>query len=185
MKEVTPDNDVLKSSVFHRLMQRAFPEWFPYDSIRFFHPFYTAEKNAEFAREQGYAANFKMQFEPYRDWLLRQPSFENDVRTSDPRKPPKPVYLSKYADVKALLAQRPKLVINPACLETASLPAKVVDVLVHGQAKYNSTSKDNDSPDSTQLTMDYFANLMRKIVQREVITVDGGKPIYQIDVTRE
>ncbi len=173
MKEVTPDNDVLKSSVFHRLIQRAFPEWFPYDSIRFFHPFYTAEKNAEFAREQGYAANFKM------------PSFENDVRTSDPRKPPKPVYLSKYADVKALLAQKPEIVINPACLETASLPVKVVDVLVHGQAKYFSTSKENDSPDSTQLTMDYFANLMRKIVQREIITVDGGKPIYQIDVTRE
>lgn len=46
MKEVTPDNDVLKSSVFHQLLQRAFPERFPADLIRFFYPFYTSEKNA-------------------------------------------------------------------------------------------------------------------------------------------
>lgn len=33
MKEVMPDNEVCKSSVFHRLLQRAFPGWFPYDSM--------------------------------------------------------------------------------------------------------------------------------------------------------
>lgn len=185
MKEVTPDNDVLKSSVFHRLVQRAFPEWFPYDSIRFFHPFYTAEQNAKFAREQGYAADFKMRYKPSSESFGRQPSFKYDLSSSEPRKPPKPVYLSKYADIKALFAAKPELVVNPARLEIASLPAKVADVLVSGQAKYNLTPKDDVSPDSTQLTIAYFGNLMREIVQREIITVDGSKPTYQIDVTRE
>ena len=185
MKEVTPDNDVLKSSVFHRLMQRAFPGWFPYDSIRFFHPFYTAEKNAQFAREQGYAADFKMQYESSSQWFARQPTFKYNVKASEPRKPPKPVYLSKYADVKALLAQKPELVINPACLDTASLPAKVAHVLVPGQAKYKLTPKDDVSPDSTHLTMAYFTDLVRDVVKREIITVDSKRPIYQIDVTRD
>ena len=61
MKEVTPDPDVVKGSVFHRLIQRAFPEWFPYDSISFFHPFYTPETNAKLAKEQGYKDVFRFE----------------------------------------------------------------------------------------------------------------------------
>ena len=185
MKEVTPDNGVFKSSVFHRLIQRAFPGWFPYDSIRFFHPFYTADQNAKWAQEQGYAASFKVQYEPSGQLFARQPNFKCDVKASEPRKPSKPVYLSNYSDVKALLAQKPELVINPACLETTSLPAKVADVLGPGQAKYKLTPKDDVSPDDARLTIAYFTDLMREIVEREIITVDGSKPIYQIDVTRE
>ena len=61
MNEVTPDNSVLKSSVFHRLLQRAFPGWYPYTSIQFFHPFYTPKQNAEYARQQGYTSDFNIQ----------------------------------------------------------------------------------------------------------------------------
>ena len=185
MKEVTPDNDVLKSSVFHRLLQRAFPEWFPYDSIRFFHPFYTAQQNAKYAREQGYEASFKMTYGSSSKWFARQQDFTYHYKASEPRKPPKPAYLSKYADVKALLAQKPEVIINPACLDTASLPAKVAQVLTPGQAKYDLSPKDDISTDSAQLTMTYFTNVMREIIQREIITVDRKKPIYQIDVTRD
>ena len=186
MKEVTPDNDVLKSSVFHRLIQRAFPEWFPYNSIRFFHPFYTAETNAKFAQEQGYAPDFKIRCEKSNKPFQRQPSFiKYDIKASEPRKPLKPVYLSKYIEVKALLSQKPEVVINPACFDTASLPPKVAQILIPGRTKYNLTPKDDHSPDSVQLTMAYFTNLMREIIQREIITVDGTRPIYQIDVTRE
>ena len=71
MEEVTPDSDVLKSSVFHRLIQRAFPGWFPYDSIRYLHPFYTKTQNQQFAESQGYLPDFD---------------------STNPRKPAKPIY---------------------------------------------------------------------------------------------
>ena len=58
MKEATPESDVLKSSMFHRLIQRAFPEWFPYDSIHFFHPFYTTAQNTTYSKDQGYWPDF-------------------------------------------------------------------------------------------------------------------------------
>ncbi|KAL9028738.1 MAG: hypothetical protein Q9180_007121, partial [Flavoplaca navasiana] len=101
MKEVSPDNDTLKISVFHRLLQRAFPEWFPYDSIRFFHPFYTSEKNAEFAKAQKYDSIFKMAASqpipaaPKRKW---------NVEGSDPQKPNKPLLLTRYDEIKAVLS---------------------------------------------------------------------------------
>ena len=185
MKEVTPDPDVLKSSVFHRLLQRAFPEWFPYDSIRFFHPFYTADKNAQFAGEQGYADSFKLTRQEAAGYFSRKQTYVYSPPEAQPMKPRKPIYLSKYAEVEALLAQDPKDVINPACLDVASLPKKVQEVLLPGQVKSSEASKDDVSPDNTQLTMAYFTGLMREIIEREIITVDGKKPIYQIDVTRE
>ena len=186
MKEVTPDNDMLKSSVFHRLIQRAFPEWFPYDSIRFFHPFYTADTNAKYAYEQNYAESFKIQRTSFDQPFARKPPvYEYIVEASEPKKPLKPVYLSKYDEVKALLSQKPDVVINPACSDISSLPPKVAQVLTPGQTQYNLSPRDNHSPDDTRLTIAYFTNLMREIIQREIIKVNTTKPIYQIDVTRE
>ena len=186
MKEVTPDNDVLKSSVFHRLLQRAFPEWFPYDSVRFFHPFYTAETNAKFAQEQGYGPEFQFQVqEGSRSLFSRQaPSVSYDVTLSNAKKPLKPLYLSTYSEVKALLAQKPDRVVNPAFSNAAMLPDKVGEVLA-GQARYRFIKDNDGNPDKASMTMAYFTNLMREIVKREIIAVDKLKPIYQIDVTRE
>ena len=179
MKEVSPDNDVLKSSVFHRLVQRSFPEWFPYDSVRFFHPFYTAQKNAEFAQQQGYSSDFKIrQLKPEK---VGDPGF--DIDGSQPEKPLKPLYLYKHADIKTLLAQDRNTISNPVCLDQASLPPKVAEVLA---LSYTLKAAKVDLSDRTQQTIDYFTSLMREIIQREIITmVDGDKPIYQIDVTRE
>lgn len=120
-----------------------------------------------------------------RQMFSRQPAPPDyDVTPSNPRKPHKPVYLSTYAKVKALLAQKPDFVINPAYLETAWLPEKVNEVL-HGQTQYSLKPKEDKTPDNRKMTMAYFTELMREIVQREVIIVDKDKPIYQVDVTRE
>ena len=178
MKEVTPDNEVLKSSVFHRLIQRAFPEWFPYDSVRFFHPFYTSQKNADLARVQGYSAGFKMAYD-----TRSKPKY--NIQASNPRKPPKPVYLSEYDDVAALLAQKPDTIINPILTNTAALPVKVAEVLMNGPVT-SKVPQNYETLDDEGKTMTYFTELMREVIQREIITVDSGdRPIYQIDVTRE
>ena len=179
MKEVTPDPDVAKGSVFHRLIQRAFPEWFPYDSVNFFHPFYTAETNAELAKKQGYESVYK--FTSVVD--KSAPSgFKYDCTASLPKKPAKPVYLSEYAEVKSVLTDESDNFVNPACTDSAWFPKKVAEILVPGKIKSKSKSAIEIDP---KMIMDYFAAVTRDVIKREVITVDAQQPIYQIDVTRE
>ncbi len=119
MKEVTPDSDVLKSSVFHRLLQRAFPEWFPYDSLRFFHPFYTGDKNAKLAKAQGYAGDFKM--------LEEAGAF--DYHASNPNRPSKPMLLTDIKKIKALLSNQEDKIVHPGRLHLKYLPKELADVL--------------------------------------------------------
>jgi hypothetical protein len=187
MKEVTPDNDVLKSSVFHRLIQRAFPEWFPYDSIRFFHPFYTAEQNAKLAHQQGYAGGFSMTVEPSaKNWFGKPTAYTYDTSKSNPSKPMKPLLLKDWPTIKALLEDRSDNLIHPARLPSAlkDMPTNIADVLKQGRA----TSKVIQAGDvdvDRKVLMEYFTGLIRDITKREVIVMDEHIPVYQIDVTRE
>ena len=179
MKEVTPDPDVVKGSVFHRLIQRAFPEWFPYDSINFFHPFYTAETNAKLAKEQGYEDIFKFESKVEKS---APGGYKYDCTASLPKKPAKPVYLSEYDEVKFVLRDEVENFVNPACTDCTWFPKKVAELLVPGLCKPKSKSAIDIDP---RMVLDYFAAVTRDIVKREVITVDAQQPIYQIDVTRE
>lgn len=179
MKEVTPDPDVAKGSVFHRLIQRAFPEWFPYDSVNFFHPFYTAETNARLAKEQGYEDVYKFQRNVDRS---APGGYKYDCTASLPKKPAKPVLLSEYAEVKFVLDDESQSLVNPACTDSAWFPKRVAEILVPGQMRPKSKSAIDIDP---RMVLDYFAAVTREIVKREVITVDAQLPIYQIDVTRE
>ena len=176
MNEVTPDNDTLKSSVFHRVLQRAFPEWFPYDSIRFFHPFYTAKTNAKFAEEQGYLPTFSVQKEKNRDAPY-------NYQSSEPNRPQKPVYLTSYSDIRAVLSTGADEIIHPAFTTPANLPNKVRQALATIKSKSSAT--DVDKVESLVDTKPYFIHQMRAVVEREVITMDQDKTIFQLDVTRE
>ena len=179
MNQVSADYDNLKTSVFHRLLQRAFPEWFPYDSIRFFHPFYTAQTNAEFAIQQGYAPTFQ----------LDRPHFDSVKSTliypsSEPEKPAKPLFLNKYDDIQWVLSTGADEIIHPAFAQPENLPKKVQEALASIQSE---TSSSNDSLEDNTLTKLYFTLRMRATLEREVIkmTADQSDPVYQIDVTRE
>lgn len=134
MKEVTPDNDVLKSSMFHRLLQRAFPEWYPYSSIRFFHPFYTAQKNAELANQQGFSYGFDIQAKATKkNWLGKPIEFEYDTSDSNPRRPSKPVYLYRKSEIKQVMEDRSDTIVHPARLRLKDLPDEIAAVLEPGQ----------------------------------------------------
>ena len=179
MKEVTPDPDVAKGSVFHRLIQRAFPEWFPYDSVNFFHPFYTTETNMKFAREQGYGDVFKFTSKADK---TKKDKYSFDGTASLPKKPAKPVYLSEYAEVRSVLTDESDNFVNPACTDDSWFPKKVAEILVPGKKKPISKSAIEIDPD---MVLEYFAAVTRDIVKREVITVDAQQPIFQIDAIRE
>ena len=179
MKEVTPDPEVAKGSIFHRLIQRAFPEWFPYDSINFSHPFYTTETNAKFAKEQGYEDVFKFSS---RIDKSAPGGYKYDCTASLPKKPAKPVYLGNYAAVKVVLTDATDDFVNPACTDSIWFPKQVAEILVPGKIKQKTKSAIDINP---KMVQDYFAAVTRDIVKREVITVDAQQPIYQVDVTRE
>ncbi|KAK4695301.1 hypothetical protein P7C71_g2427, partial [Lecanoromycetidae sp. Uapishka_2] len=183
MKEVTSYDNELKSSVFHRLLQRAFPGWFPYNSIRFFHPFYTGAKNAEFAQQQGYGSDFRMTITPEdKDMYGKFTKYKYEVKNSDPVKPWKPCYLDKYDEILAVLSDKSDNLVHPARTELAGLPQKVVDIL---------SPQNPSQPKGTEIIPDdntlrtYFADLMHDIIKRESILMDTRKVVYQIDITRD
>ena len=177
------DNE-LKSSVFHRLLQRAFPGWFPYNSIRFFHPFYTAAKNAEYAQQQGYGQDFRMTIIPKaKDMCGRPTGYRYETVNSDPVKPSKPCYLDDHEKIAAVLADKSDSLVHPARTELAGLPQSVVDILSPGQ-KRDSLEGSEIKPDDSALRT-YFADLMHDIIKRESILMDTRKVAYQIDITRE
>ena len=184
MKEVTSYDNELKSSVFHRLLQRAFPGWFPYNSIRFFHPFYTAAKNAEYAQQQGYGQDFRMTIIPKANNTYGRPTeYRYETKKSDPVKPWKPLYLDDHEKIAAVLADDSDSLVHPARTELAGLPQSVVDILSPGQKRDRPTGTEIKADDSTLRT--YFADLMHGIIKRESILMNSRKVAYQIDITRE
>ncbi|KAM0425375.1 hypothetical protein ACHAPT_009432 [Fusarium lateritium] len=187
MKEVTPDNDVLKSSMFHRLLQRAFPEWYPYNSVRFFHPFYTAEKNAELAKQQGFADEFDMQVLTSKtNWWGKPTEFEYNTSDSNPRRPSKPVYLYKKPEIKQILEDRSDKIVHPARLRLKDFPDQIADVLKPGQgASDDGTVSTSSTPSDHEAIVKYLVDLMRDIIKREFIIMDKNKGVYQLDVVRD
>ncbi|KAK1777626.1 heme peroxidase-domain-containing protein [Copromyces sp. CBS 386.78] len=193
MKEVTPDNDVLKSSVFHRLLQRSFPEWFPSTSIRFFHPFYTAQKNAEYAAAQGYGKDFAIT-----PVAKKSGTQTFDTSASNPRKPADPKILTNPEQIMAVLDDDSDNIVHPVRLEGDILPPKVAEVLAvrengnnedHGRKPHSEHQGDIDT--DTNDLMTYFTTLMRDIIKREFVVMKPGQekpkadPVYQLDVTRD
>lgn len=186
MKEVTPDNDVCKSSVFHRIFQRAFPEWFPSDSIRFFHPFYTGKKNATLAMQQGYGQDFRILSEPTKySWTGKPLEWKFDLNPSDPNRPKKPLLLEDATRIKAVLNEGSDNLVHPARLNLAGLPEPIQAVLSPGQKMKKVVKKSPEIDCNNVEMLDYFLTLGRDIVKREFITMDAKVPTYQIDVVKE
>lgn len=183
MKEVTPDNDICKSSVFHRLIQRAFPGWFPYNSIQFFHPFYTTQTNARLATEQGYATEFAIAPKASKQ---EGNAAIFDVTKSMPSKPQKPTYLNDKAQISAILAD-PANFKHPALTCKENFPKCFQGIIDRDDmdtptAQITHTAVNEIKEDKTAI-MGYFDDLMQYIIKRESIAMN--ETTYQIDATRE
>ena len=182
MKEVTPDNDINKSSVFSRLIQRAFPGWFPYNSIRFFHPFYTAQQNAIYAKGQGYAPEFRMSDNP----TVRNPEtdqLEFDIAKSNPSKPEKPVYKYDFENIALVLNDKGHDFMHPALLHPENLPKQMRDILDPAQKRSAFNALHGHLLESEPALKTYLDDLMRCIIRRESIAMTNST--FQIDATRE
>ena len=182
MNEVTPDNGNLKSSVFHRLIQRAFPGWFPYNSVRFFHPFYTAQQNAIYAAAQGYGPEFKMSDQP----TVRNPEtdkLEFDVSKSNPEKPKKPVYKYDFENIALVLNDKGHDFMHPAMVHPENLPKQMRDILDPAQKRSAFNALHGHLLESEPDLKKYLDDLMRCIIKRESIAMTNST--FQIDATRD
>ncbi|KAK3679554.1 hypothetical protein LTR78_001115 [Recurvomyces mirabilis] len=182
MNEVTADNETLKSSVYHRLIQRAFPGWFPYDSVRFFHPFYTSQQNAIYANAQGYAPQFKMSKIP--DIKVKDTDQKAyDVSKSEPQKPRKPIYLTDISRIRSVLDDHKDDFMHPALLHRENLPKAMQDVLDPAYAKPECVGLDEYMRQSEPDLVKYLTDLMQIIVKSRSIAMTTST--FQIDVTRD
>lgn len=184
MKEVTPNNEICKSSVFHRLIQRAFPGWFPSDTIRFFHPFYTAKQNAIYAEAQGYGDRFR----ETADERSKSKKPKTDIVAAPVQKPEKPWFLDQYDDISTVLqGEQSKNFTNPAYYYTNlyNLPPVVRAVLDPKLTRpTGAADKLNLYVESVEADLNkYFDGVMRYIVKRESVSMTNST--FQIDATRE
>ncbi|KAL9064876.1 MAG: hypothetical protein Q9157_007672 [Trypethelium eluteriae] len=179
MNEVTPDNDICKSSVFHRLIQRAFPGWFQYDSIRFFHPFYTSQQNAIFAKAQGYGSDFKMPLAP----VIQSKNMTKSAFDTSPVKPEKPLHLTDFNSIALVLNDTGNNFMHPALLQRSSLPTKLQEILRPEYQNSPLNPLDDQLLESAPVLRKYLDDLMRSIVKRESISMTNST--FQIDATRD
>ncbi|EGX44212.1 hypothetical protein AOL_s00210g1 [Orbilia oligospora ATCC 24927] len=209
MNEVTADNNTFKSSVFHRLIQRAFPDWYEANSVRFFHPFYTTTANMKYAKEQGYGDAFNLpEFNPAKakevdenlPTVLQQstPSKPNSVfkltRTLKRQNMPKniTVVVKSREAAEEIIHDKDDRFVNPAWMDTYAVPKVIRDIL-----KKNIERKDRASTDLNidvmgkerdQIT-DYFEKMSIKVInaRRQLFEKGVGKkdPVYQIDAVRD
>ncbi|KAF3937371.1 hypothetical protein ABW19_dt0205244 [Dactylella cylindrospora] len=207
MKEVTADNNTHKSSVFHRLLQRAFPDWYEAESIRFFHPFYTTETNMKYAKEQGYGEAFYLpKFDPKNpdDVKKHLPAVQN---ASAPKKPNPTYKLTKYLKrenmpknvtiviksreaAEEVIKNRGDIFVNPTWLDSYAVPNDVLSVLLKAKGMKTALDLEIDIMGVERDSIgSYFEKVAVKVIdERRQVFEKGEKgknPVYQIDAVRD
>jgi len=186
MKEVTPNNEVCKSSVFHRLIQRAFPGWLPNDSIRWFSPFYTAKQNAIFAEKQGYACQFNETAKVEQVPFYERANAAANVVACKPKRPEKPCYLDKFEDICTVLLDEDEHFTNPVFSYKANLPRALQGVLDREEARpieFDTKILEDYVTNAEPDLKAYLNKLMTFIIKRESVSITNSE--FQIDATRD
>jgi hypothetical protein len=81
LRRLTKAHISLGGSMFHKLFQRALPNWFPYNSLHITQPMYTRKMNEQIAREIGTIDEYTL---------------------DDPSPPPKTVIVTKHSTITKL-----------------------------------------------------------------------------------
>ena len=174
MKEVSSNAKVLKGSMFYKLIQRAFPGWFKYDSIYLWQPMYTPKKNLVYAKKQ---------------------KLDKLFVEDGPKPPTKATTISDYSTILAILKDHRSLK-NPAFAEMAKLdPGPVKDFLTTITKVGTGTLGDElakafkEHGHTEQLFLAYFCSMAKTIEERErckwVPRHDASIGTFQLDMVRE
>jgi hypothetical protein len=172
MDEASPNPAVLKGSMFYKLIQRALPGWFEYNSIYLWQPMYIPGKNIELAKDQRKIKEFN---------------------TSEPQNPKVPAEDIKKCEQIMEVQKNLKTFKNPAFLELKRLEdGPVLDFLkeINNQAEdveeYSFEKLGGREPE----LFEYFAELAKNMLHNERLEWipdkdKGEKYTWQIDIIRE
>lgn len=164
MAEVQQDYETLGGSVFHRLINRAFPKWFKFNSIYAMQPMYTPKMNQEIYKKFGTIGQYSL---------------------DPPAAPPKVTALNTQAAISSFVKDQE----NFRVAYGTKLPDLIFsDFMICGDVPSN---KENHSfmgsrfttcPGGLGLFSKSIESTMRKVLAREAYKL---KDIYQVDMTKE
>lgn len=163
MAEVKQDYLTLGGSVFYRLIQRAFPKWFKFNSIYVMQPMYLPSMNIEIFKK------FK---------TIDQYSLD------PPAPPPKTTVLHTKEAISLIINNQKNFKV---CYSNKLPDSASADFMICGDCAAN---KGNHAKLSAQVTQHggygiFSKNIeltMRKVLAREAYKL---KDLYQVDMTKE
>ena len=156
--------------MYYKLIQRAFPGWFPYNSLHVMQPFFTKDKNEEIAKKIG---TIKL------------------YTKANPRPPPVPKILTKHGEIKKVLLDQQSFVVPwlpalndlfpeerdfSAFMLSADLPANTLQRNLVGDILYG-------PKEFEKILSSSIISLAQKYLATEEFGIGGATK--QIDILRE
>lgn len=155
--------------MFYKLIQRAFPDWFPYNSLHATQPMFTRKMNEQIAREIGTIDQYTL---------------------DDPTPPPSPVVLAKHSSITKVLSDKANFRVIWAKYLNDMIPGKKYDsYMLGGDGPANQAQKDllttiiYSPAEFTQLLSETSLHLAKELLDAE--TLNLGKDLNQLDIIRE
>lgn len=167
--EVAADYDVLGGSKFYWLFQRAFPSWFPYNSLHIMQPMFTRKMNEEIAREIGTIQNYTL---------------------AGPKPPPQPILLTEHAKITGVLEDQANFHV-PWVLYEDLFPGKksFAGFMLGGDKAANTAQKKlvkeilNTPAEFATLLADTAVAVGRNLIKKECLELRKG--LDQLDIIRD
>lgn len=156
--------------MMYRLIQRAVPGWFPFNSLHVMQPMFTRKMNEEIAR----------QFDTISQYTL-----------NDPAPPRKPVPLFKHALIRKVLGDQKSFVVPWGVALNQIFPGKKdYSTYMLGGDKEANTAQRNlvgdtlyGPSDFKKLLFDFVGTVGTAYLKTNMFTL--GRSIQQIDIVRE
>lgn len=167
--EVDYDLDVLGGSMFYKLFQRAFPGWFPYNSLHVTQPMFTRKMNEEIAREIGTIGDYTL---------------------AGPAPPPRTVPVVKHSTVTKVLNDQANFHVTWTRYLNDMTPGKKYDsYMLCGDEAVNSAQKKlvHDilyGPDEfLQLIHSSTESVTKELLEAQTLAL--SKNLNQVDIIRD
>ncbi|GLA37646.1 hypothetical protein AnigIFM63309_004597 [Aspergillus niger] len=169
IREVQQDYDILGGSMFHKLIQRALPGWFPYNSLHATQPMFTRKMNEQIAKEIGTIDRYSQE---------------------DPKPPPHTIMLANHATTIEVLKDQDTFRVPWARYLNDMIPGKRFnDYMLGGDGPVNAAQK--KLVKSILFSPDQFNQLLSQTTVRlgkellELNTLQLSKDLNQIDIIRD
>ena len=172
MQEVQQDYKTLGGSMFYKLIHRAFPGWWPYNSVSVMQPMFTKDANEKIAKEIGTIAMYT---------------------TKDPA-PPRPLtILMGHRMIKEVLKDKQSFAVPwlPSLNDLFPGEKNFKDFMLGGDEASNKAQRElmmsilYDPKEFKKTLLDTVASYGTKFLDQETFKYKGSEKIHQIDILRD